>query len=179
MQITQVLTFLAVVIAGVVATPAGGPKPPKPSNAPQISCKAGFSTHCCTPNSKSEGTTCEGPLEPSKCKGVVFCCDDKKKAPDLRGVLDGLGRNAHRLIQDSGWQIETLEERLTKVAEALGSQALVCFIDALDECSEDQVANTISFFEDIGEHAADATLACISAFQAAITQQLSFGEGSK
>jgi hypothetical protein len=34
MQITQVITFLAVVIAGVVATPAGGPKPPKPSNAP-------------------------------------------------------------------------------------------------------------------------------------------------
>jgi hypothetical protein len=35
-----------------------------------------------------------------------------KKAPDLRGVLDGLGHNAHRLIEDYGWQIETLKGTL-------------------------------------------------------------------
>jgi hypothetical protein len=79
-----------------------------------------------------------------------------KKAPDLQGVLDGLDYNAQRLIQEHGWQIETLEGTLAKVVEALGNRTLVCFIDALDECSEDQVAVMISFLEDVGERATDA-----------------------
>ena len=79
-----------------------------------------------------------------------------EKAPDLQGVLDGLGRNAHCLIQEYGWQIETLKEGLAKAVEGLGNRTLICFIDALDECNEGQVADMISFFEDIGEHAADA-----------------------
>ncbi|KAN0072914.1 hypothetical protein V8E54_009028 [Elaphomyces granulatus] len=79
-----------------------------------------------------------------------------EKAPDLQGVLDGLGRNARRLIQDHGWQIETLKDALAKAVEGLGNRSLICFIDALDECNEGQVADMISFFEDIGEHAADA-----------------------
>ena len=79
-----------------------------------------------------------------------------EKAPDLQGILDGLGRNARRLIQDHGWQIETLKDALAKAVEGLGNRSLICFIDALDECNEEQVADMISFFEDIGEHAADA-----------------------
>ncbi|KAN0072735.1 hypothetical protein V8E54_008849 [Elaphomyces granulatus] len=79
-----------------------------------------------------------------------------EKAPDLQGVLDGLGRNAHCLIQEYGWQIETLKDALAKAVEGLGNRTLICFIDALDECNEGQVADMISFFEDIGEHAADA-----------------------
>ncbi|KAN0072304.1 hypothetical protein V8E54_009233 [Elaphomyces granulatus] len=79
-----------------------------------------------------------------------------EKAPDLQGILDGLGRNARRLIQDHGWKIETLKEALAKAVEGLGDRTLICFIDALDECNEEQVVDMISFFEDIGEHAADA-----------------------
>ncbi|KAN0072906.1 ankyrin repeat domain containing protein [Elaphomyces granulatus] len=78
-----------------------------------------------------------------------------EKAPDLQGILDGLGRNARRLIQDHGWQIETLKDALAKAVEGLGNRSLICFIDALDECNEEQVADMISFFEDIGEHASD------------------------
>ncbi|KAN0070882.1 hypothetical protein V8E54_011047 [Elaphomyces granulatus] len=79
-----------------------------------------------------------------------------EKAPDLQGILDGLGRNARRLIQDYGWEIGTLKDALAKAVEGLGNRSLICFIDALDECNEEQVADMISFFEDIGEHAADA-----------------------
>ena len=43
-----------------------------------------------------------------------------------------------------------------RFVEALGNRTLLCFIDALDECNEDQVADMISFFEDVGERAADA-----------------------
>jgi len=45
-----------------------------------------------------------------------------EKAPDLQGVLDGLGRNAHCLIQEYGWQIETLKEALAKAVEGLGNR---------------------------------------------------------
>src|SRR5947207_4116266 len=45
---------------------------------------------------------------------------------------------------------------LSKVVEALENRTLLCFIDALDECNEDQVADMVSFFEDVGELAADA-----------------------
>src|SRR5947207_8972551 len=45
---------------------------------------------------------------------------------------------------------------LSKVVEALENRTLLCFIDALDECNEDQVADMISFFEEVGERAADA-----------------------
>jgi hypothetical protein len=79
-----------------------------------------------------------------------------EKTPDLRSVLDGLDYNAQRLIREHGWQIEILKGRLAKVVEALGSRTLICYIDALDECNEDQVADMISFFEDLGELAADA-----------------------
>ncbi|KAF2194641.1 Pfs, NB-ARC and ankyrin domain protein [Zopfia rhizophila CBS 207.26] len=79
-----------------------------------------------------------------------------EKAPDLRGVLAGLDRNAQRLIQEHGWQIEILKEILGKAVEALGNRTLICFIDALDECNKEQVADMISFFEDVGERAADA-----------------------
>jgi hypothetical protein len=79
-----------------------------------------------------------------------------EKALDLRGVLDELDYNAQRLIREHGWQIETLKGMFAKVVEALGYRTLICFIDALDECNESQVADMISFFEDVGERAADA-----------------------
>ena len=85
-----------------------------------------------------------------------------EKAPDLRVVLDELDRNAQRLILDHGWPIETLKGRLAKAVEALGDRTLVCFIDALDECNEDQVADMISFFEDIGADANTRLHICFS-----------------
>jgi hypothetical protein len=76
-------------------------------------------------------------------------------APDLQGVLDGLDYSARRVIQRDGWQVETLKDLLINVAEALGRRTLTVFIDALDECHEDQVADMIAFFEDVGKRAAE------------------------
>ena len=76
--------------------------------------------------------------------------------PDLRVVLDGLDCNAQRLIRDHGWRIEILKKILADAVEALGKRTLIFFIDALDECNNDQVTDMISFFEDLGERAVDA-----------------------
>ncbi|KAK3683449.1 hypothetical protein B0T22DRAFT_519409 [Podospora appendiculata] len=52
--------------------------------------------------------------------------------PGLQGVLDG--QQLHR--------------------GRLGQRQLICFIDALDECDEDEVRDMVDAFEEIGEHAA-------------------------
>jgi hypothetical protein len=78
-----------------------------------------------------------------------------EKAPDLQSVLDGLNSSAQHLIREHGWQIEMLKKLLVKVVKALGKRTVVLFIDALDECHEDQAADMISFFEDVGERAAE------------------------
>ncbi|RYP86623.1 hypothetical protein DL769_000691 [Monosporascus sp. CRB-8-3] len=81
-----------------------------------------------------------------------------EKAEDLQGVLDEFDSNARRIIQRDGWQLEILKETLAKAVEGLGCRTLQFFIDALDECHDDDVADMISFFEDIGERAVEANV---------------------
>jgi len=61
----------------------------------------------------------------------------------LRQLLS-LGRNA-------SWPLEILKEALRAVMGEIQSHDLYCFVDALDECSEDEVRDMIMFFEEIGE----------------------------
>ncbi|KFY77873.1 hypothetical protein V498_09245 [Pseudogymnoascus sp. VKM F-4517 (FW-2822)] len=44
-----------------------------------------------------------------------------------------------------------LREAFTRALEKLGNQRIVCYIDALDECPEDDVRDMISFFEQLGD----------------------------
>ncbi|RYP24412.1 hypothetical protein DL767_008620 [Monosporascus sp. MG133] len=81
-----------------------------------------------------------------------------EKAEDLQRVLDEFDSSARRIIQRDGWQLEILKETLAKAVEGLGCRTLQFFIDALDECHDDDVADMISFFEDIGERAVEANV---------------------
>ncbi|RYP20837.1 hypothetical protein DL765_002571 [Monosporascus sp. GIB2] len=81
-----------------------------------------------------------------------------EKAKDLQGVLDDFDSNARRIIQRDGWQLEILKETLARAVEGLGCRTLQIFIDALDECHDDDVVDMISFFEDIGERAIEANV---------------------
>ncbi|RYP47387.1 hypothetical protein DL768_006555 [Monosporascus sp. mg162] len=81
-----------------------------------------------------------------------------EKAEDLQGVLDEFDSSARRIIQRDGWQLEILKETLAKAVEGLGCRTLQFFIDALDECHDDDVADMVSFFEDIGERAVEANV---------------------
>ncbi|RYP26645.1 hypothetical protein DL768_011615 [Monosporascus sp. mg162] len=81
-----------------------------------------------------------------------------QKAPDLQRVLDEFDSNAWRVIKRSGWQIEALKKTIERAIDCLGDRDLSVFIDALDECRDDDVADMVSFFEDLGERAAEKSI---------------------
>jgi ankyrin repeat protein len=51
------------------------------------------------------------------------------------------------------WNIEELQEFLITAARGLEHYRLVCFIDALDECEENEVRELVDFLEGLGETA--------------------------
>ncbi|KAI1498822.1 ankyrin [Biscogniauxia marginata] len=79
----------------------------------------------------------------------------------LKGTLD-LDIDLECLVplqhhaDDNPWPLEGLKEAFGTIVEQLGIRRLVCFIDALDECPEDQIRDMVSFFEDIGDKAVEA-----------------------
>ncbi|KAK9800153.1 hypothetical protein SCARD494_01946 [Seiridium cardinale] len=75
-----------------------------------------------------------------------------KTDTSLHHAFDILGYHASRAT-GGDWQVSTLKNVLANAIELLKGQALICYIDALDECPEDEIRDMISFFEDLGEHA--------------------------
>ncbi|KAN0079605.1 hypothetical protein V8E54_004819 [Elaphomyces granulatus] len=93
MQLTQVITFVAIAIVGVVAAPGGHP-PPLPPARPtsvvqQITCGGDSNPYCCSP-SQSGGTTCSG-LEASSvnCNGITICCNNNAGAQNCFANIVG------------------------------------------------------------------------------------------
>ncbi|KAK4158607.1 hypothetical protein QBC43DRAFT_382350 [Cladorrhinum sp. PSN259] len=73
-------------------------------------------------------------------------------------VLNEFNLNAWRVIKKSGWQNEALKKTIERAIYYLGDRDLSVFIDALDECRDDDVADMVSFFEDLGEQAAEKSI---------------------
>lgn len=73
-----------------------------------------------------------------------------ERLPALQGVFDSLSLSVSKLTADHQWNIETLKTLLEQAMQSLGDSSVVCFIDALDECEEEQVRDMIHFFEHIG-----------------------------
>ncbi|KAH0594295.1 hypothetical protein MHUMG1_08134 [Metarhizium humberi] len=72
------------------------------------------------------------------------------RLPGLQEVFDSLPL----AIRDSGydqWRVESLKALFEKAVQGLGETSLTCFIDALDECDEDQIRDMISFFESLSQ----------------------------
>ncbi|KAI9658930.1 MAG: hypothetical protein M1821_001890 [Bathelium mastoideum] len=68
------------------------------------------------------------------------------RLPKLQNALDTL---TSPIGED--WDIDVLKETFRAVLEKLGEDHLLCFVDALDECPEDQVRDLIEFFEDLSQ----------------------------
>ncbi|KAK5053134.1 hypothetical protein LTR84_002108 [Exophiala bonariae] len=49
------------------------------------------------------------------------------------------------------WTIESLKALFHEAVGRLGQSSLVCFIDALDECDENQIREMITFFQSLGQ----------------------------
>ncbi|KAF4555828.1 Hypothetical protein D9617_2g057920 [Elsinoe fawcettii] len=75
--------------------------------------------------------------------------------PELQPVLDTC--NAH--IDQHGivdWRVEQLRSLFTQVIGLLGGRRVLIFIDALDECPEDDIRDMLEYFEDEVQDAAQA-----------------------
>jgi ankyrin repeat protein len=72
--------------------------------------------------------------------------------PSLQdGFIRTFPRRKHSDVYQ--WNIEELQEYLITVAKGLQQHRLVCFIDALDECEENEVRQMVEFLERLGENA--------------------------
>jgi ankyrin repeat protein/nucleoside phosphorylase len=69
--------------------------------------------------------------------------------PHLRDVLS-LRQPTHSEDGTFSWDIETLKTLFSNAVEKLGQKTLICFIDALDECHDDEVREMVVFFEHLG-----------------------------
>ncbi|OAG35173.1 hypothetical protein AYO21_10632 [Fonsecaea monophora] len=74
------------------------------------------------------------------------------KIPNLQDLLDDLDALEDR-SESSMWTREKLCELLSTAVTRLGDRRLTCFIDALDECEEQQIQEMIIFFEELGQDA--------------------------
>ncbi|KAK7949523.1 hypothetical protein PG988_016162 [Apiospora saccharicola] len=73
--------------------------------------------------------------------------------PDLRSILDQVESS---LTSDALYKnLNALKDILKSTVMALGTQCLICFIDALDECNEDDVRDMVQFFEDLTDSATE------------------------
>ena len=74
--------------------------------------------------------------------------------PDIQYVLDNtdiVPRN-----QQDCPNLNALKELLSNAVMALGQRSFTCFIDALDECDEQEVRDMVQFFEDLAENTTKA-----------------------
>lgn len=75
------------------------------------------------------------------------------RAADLQKLLDDLYPASDHQIQFPAWTVESLCELLSAAIAKLGQRRLKCFIDALDECDEEEIRGMVDFFEDLGQKA--------------------------
>lgn len=71
--------------------------------------------------------------------------------PELQRLFDLLG--SREPTEFNPWDIETVKNLFRSAVESLGQHTLTCFIDALDECEEDEVREMVTFMESLGQTA--------------------------
>ena len=85
--------------------------------------------------------------------------DTLKALPDLQSVLDDttIMPSAQQECPDR----DTLKELLRSAIQRLGSRSLTLFIDALDECNEDDARDMVEFFHSLAEESIELRI-CFS-----------------
>jgi ankyrin repeat protein len=78
--------------------------------------------------------------------------------PELQSVLDVSPRPSLSATGDfkGQWQLETLIRLFRDAVSCLGERDLICFVDALDECHEDDVRRMVACFEGLGQEAIES-----------------------
>lgn len=78
-----------------------------------------------------------------------------RMAPDLQDLF-ALQPPALANDQAFVWDIPCLQTLFRHVMKHIGNRVLTCFIDALDECDDDEAREMVTFFEDLGRLAASS-----------------------
>ncbi|KAK4205113.1 hypothetical protein QBC40DRAFT_261106 [Triangularia verruculosa] len=74
-----------------------------------------------------------------------------EKAPDIIRVLDNFREFIYTALrEDNVWSVESLRAIFEEALQGLQDMAVVCYIDALDECDASQIGLMLSSFEDLG-----------------------------
>ncbi|RYP73119.1 hypothetical protein DL769_004280 [Monosporascus sp. CRB-8-3] len=71
--------------------------------------------------------------------------------PELDAIFDSLCLTVWPRDGQMQWSVESLKDLFEQAVQSLGQSRVVCFIDALDECDEDQIRDMLSSFERVGE----------------------------
>jgi ankyrin repeat protein len=69
--------------------------------------------------------------------------------PDLQAVLDDPDINSQS--QNGCPALDVLKDLFRSAVSALGQRSFTCFVDALDECDEQQVVEMVQYFEELAE----------------------------
>ncbi|KAH6620967.1 hypothetical protein B0J18DRAFT_212304 [Chaetomium sp. MPI-SDFR-AT-0129] len=77
-------------------------------------------------------------------------------APDLKDSLEWMTADGARGIQTNGWNEEALKRTLHHAILKLGSRRLTIFVDALDECDDNQAKDMVFFFEELCDSAQES-----------------------
>ncbi|KAK4889701.1 hypothetical protein LTR27_011502 [Elasticomyces elasticus] len=75
-----------------------------------------------------------------------------QKAPDLHSVIGEGVDLKNDQSQNLVWTIDSLRELFVAAVKGLKGRRLKCFIDALDECDEEQVQDMVDCFQELGQH---------------------------
>lgn len=76
-----------------------------------------------------------------------------EKLTDLQDVLDDTLPLSQHTRDSSTWKFEVLQQLFASIVSRLNRRRVICFIDALDECHEDEVRAMVEFFETLGDEA--------------------------
>ncbi|EHK47146.1 hypothetical protein TRIATDRAFT_45881, partial [Trichoderma atroviride IMI 206040] len=72
-----------------------------------------------------------------------------ERLPELQSILSSFPLTGVR--EDYNWNIQQLKSLFEEAIHNIRDDAVVCFIDALDECNEDEIRDMVSFFQNVGE----------------------------
>ncbi|KAF2113564.1 hypothetical protein BDV96DRAFT_114202 [Lophiotrema nucula] len=100
-----------------------------------------------------------------------------ERIPALQCVFDSVDLSSSSIRPDHQWGIESLKLLLEQAIQSLGQSSVVCFIDALDECEEEQVRDMVQFFERVGELSASAGIRFQICFSSRHYPHITIGKG--
>lgn len=83
----------------------------------------------------------------------TLLCQLLEKLPDLQEVLDDTHLPTQNQNGSVVWAEETLKTIFSSAVARLNQRRVMCFVDALDECDENQVRAMVDFFETLGDDA--------------------------